>query len=81
MDYAKLSAIQVSQLAKMKDIFSTGLYSTSQSIHEIDKEKHPDHLADSCKHSSANRMAAGSRLSRSSHGFFLLSPLFQTHFL
>ena len=32
-----------------------------------------------CK--SINRMTAGSRLPRCSHGFFLLSPPFQTHFL
>ena len=30
------------------------------------------HLADSCKHLSVNRMAAGSRLPRSSHGFLHL---------
>ena len=39
-------------------------------VHEIDKEKHPDCLADSCKRLSVNQMAAGSRLPRSSHGFF-----------
>ena len=33
-------------------------------------KKHPNHLADSCKHLSVNRMAAGSRLSRCNHGFF-----------
>ena len=36
---------------------------------------------DFCKCSSVNRMAAGSRLPRSSHGFFLLSPTFQTHLM
>jgi len=34
-------------------------------IHLKHKDKYPDHLADSCKRSSVNRMAAGS-----SHGFF-----------
>ena len=35
-----------------------------------------------CKRLSVNWMAAGSRLPRSSHGFFLLSPTaFQTHLL
>ena len=34
------------------------------------KEKVPDRLVDSCKHSSINWMAAGSRLPRSSHGIF-----------
>ena len=48
---------------------------------KLTRRKHPDHLADSCKHSSVNQMAAGLRLPRSSHGFFLLSPPFQTHFL
>ena len=37
---------------------------------KITRRKHPDHLVDSCKRSSVNRMAAGSRLPRSSHGFF-----------
>ena len=36
----------------------------------LTRRKHPDHLADSCKRSSINRMAADSRLPRSSHGFF-----------
>ena len=46
---------------------------------KITRRKHPDHLVDSCKCSSVKRMAAGSRLPRSSHRFFLLSPTFQTH--
>ena len=46
---------------------------------KITRRKHPDRLVDSCKRSSVNRMAAGSRLPRSSHGFFLLSATFQTH--
>ena len=29
---------------------------------KLTKRKHPDHLADSCKHLSVNWMAAGSRL-------------------
>ena len=37
---------------------------------KIVRRKYPDNLADSCKCSSVNRMAAGSRLTRSSHGFF-----------
>jgi len=49
-------------------------------IHENRKEKLPDRLADSCKHLSVNRMAAGSRVPRSSQGVFLLSSTFQTHF-
>ena len=40
------------------------------------KEKIPDRLVDFCKRSSVNRMAAGSRLPRSSHGIFLLSTNF-----
>ena len=40
------------------------------------RRKHLDRLADSCKLSSVNRMAAGS-----SHGFFLLSPTFQICFV
>ena len=31
---------------------------------KIIRRKHPDHLVDSCKRSSVNRMAAGSRLPR-----------------
>ena len=46
---------------------------------KITRRKHPDRLVDSCKRSSVNRMAAGLRLPRSSHGFFLLSATFQTH--
>ena len=46
---------------------------------KIVRRKYPDCLADSCKRSSVNRMAAGLRLPRSSHGFFLLSPTFQTY--
>ena len=43
--------------------------------------KHPDPLADSCKLSSVNRMAAGLRLSRYNHGFFFsFLHLFQTCF-
>jgi len=38
-------------------------------IHENRKTKLPDRLADSCKHSSVNWMAAGLRLPRSSQGF------------
>ena len=38
---------------------------------KIIRRKHPDDLVDSCKRSSVNRMAAGSRLPRSSHGFLL----------
>jgi len=34
------------------------------------KEKIPNCLVDSCKRSSVNRMAAGSRLPRSSHEIF-----------
>ena len=48
---------------------------------KITRRKHPDHLVDSCKRLSINRMAAGLRLPRSSHGFFLLSPTFQTHLI
>ena len=40
------------------------------------KEKIPDHLVDSYKHSRVNRMAAGLRLPRSSHGAFLFSTNF-----
>ena len=40
------------------------------SFMKIVRRKYPDRLADSCKRLSANRMAAGSRLPRSSHGFF-----------
>ena len=49
------------------------------SFKELARRKHPDYLADSCKRLSVNQMAAGSRLPRSSHGFFLLSPTF--HFV
>ena len=45
---------------------------------KITRRKHPDHLVDSCKRLSVNRMVAGSRPPRSSHRFFLLSPTFQT---
>ena len=38
------------------------------------KEKIPNRLADFCKRSSVNQMAAGSRLPRSSHGIF--SPFY-----
>ena len=31
---------------------------------KITRRKHPDHLVDSCKRLSVNRMAAGSRLPR-----------------
>ena len=46
-------------------------------IREIE---HPGCLADSCKRLSVNRMAVGLRLplGHYSHGFFLLSPPFQT---
>jgi len=44
-------------------------------MYENSKKKIPDCLADSCKLSSINQMAAGSRLPRSSHGFFLLSNI------
>ena len=37
---------------------------------KITRRKHPDHLVDSCKRLSVNRMASGSRLPRFSHGFF-----------
>ena len=40
----------------------------------LDIEKIPDRLVDSSKHLSINRMAAGSRLPRSSHGIF--SPFY-----
>ena len=41
------------------------------------KEKIPDHLVDSCKHSNINRMAAGLKLPRSIViEFFLLSTNF-----
>ena len=43
---------------------------------KITRRKHPDRLVDSCKRSSVNRMAAGSRPPRSSHGFFLLPATF-----
>ena len=46
---------------------------------KITRRKHPDRLVDSFKCLSVNQMAAGSRLPRSSHGFFLLSATFQTH--
>ena len=36
-------------------------------------------LLPTCTVMPVNRMAAGSRLPRSSHGFFLLSPTFQIH--
>ena len=39
------------------------------------KETIPDYLVDSCKCSSVNQMAAGSRLPRSSHRIF--SPFYQ----
>jgi len=41
--------------------------------------KDPDGLADSCKCSSINWMAAGSRLFLVHHGFFLLSATFQRY--
>ena len=44
---------------------------------KIVRRKYPDCLPDSCKHSSVNRMAAGSRLPRSSHGFFFFLLLFK----
>ena len=44
----------------------------------IKRREHPDHLVDSCKRSSINRMAAGLRLPRYSHGFFLLSQFGKT---
>ena len=43
--------------------------------------KHPDHLADSCKHLSVNWMTAGLRLPRYSQGFFLLSATIQTYLI
>ena len=45
------------------------------------KKKIPERLVDYCKHSSVNRMAAGPRLPRSSHGIFLRSSTFQTYFV
>ena len=42
--------------------------------------KHPDRLADFCKRSSVNWMAAGSRLSKCSHNFFLLPASFSNMF-
>jgi len=54
-------------------------------MHEKNREKtgrkHPDRLSDSCKPSSVNLMAAGSKLSwLVHHGFFLLFATFQTYF-
>jgi len=49
-------------------------------IHENRNKKLPDHLADSCKHSSVNWMAAGLRPPRSNQVFFFLFLLFK-HFL
>ena len=46
---------------------------------KLTRRKHPDHLADPCKRSSINRMAAGSRLPRSSHGFSPFSILYDVH--
>jgi len=43
---------------------------------KIARSKIPDRLVDFCKRSSVNRMAAGSRLPRSSHGIFSPSPTF-----
>ena len=42
----------------------------------ISKEKIPDRLVDSCKHSSINQTAADSKLTGCSHGIFLLSTTF-----
>ena len=44
---------------------------------KIVRRKHPNCLADSCKCLSVNRMAAGLRLPRSSHGFFFFHLLFK----
>jgi len=41
------------------------------------RRKHPDHLADSCKRSSINRMAAGSRLQVQVMDFFSFHLLFK----
>jgi len=44
------------------------------------RDKTTDRLVDLCKHSSVNRMAAGLRLSSSSHEiFFSFLLTFQTH--
>ena len=48
---------------------------------KLTKRKDPDQIANSCKRLSINQIAAGLRLLRYSHGFFLLSLPFQTHFL
>jgi len=37
---------------------------------KIARRNYPDHQIDCCKRSSTNRIAAGSRLPRFSHGFF-----------
>ena len=42
--------------------------------------KHPDRLADPCKHLSINWMAASERLSKCNHEFFLLSASFSNIF-
>ena len=47
---------------------------------KLTRRKYPNCLEDS-KRSSVNWMAAGSRLSRSSHGFFLLCTTFQTYLI
>ena len=41
------------------------------------RRKHPDRLADSCKRSSVNRMAAGSRLQVQVMDFFFFHLLFK----
>ena len=50
-------------------------------MHKISGRKCSDPLVDSCKHLSVSQMTAGSRLPRSCHGIFFLSPTFQTHLI
>ena len=47
---------------------------------KLTRRKHPDRLADPCKHSSVNWMATGSRLPRSGHEFFSFLHLFKHTF-
>ena len=48
---------------------------------KITRRKHPDRLVDFCKRLNVNWMAAGLRLPRSSHGFFLLPATFHTPYV
>jgi len=70
-------AVHSMQLQKNRDNKSLSKVLWIQ-MHENRKKNLPDSLADSCKHSSVNQTAAGSRLPRSSQSFFLTS---QTHFV